>query len=221
MNCFTASSCKGPLVRVGFVAAALLGLTSCASVKRAAVGQMADALAGGGTSYARDDDPELIREATPFSLKLMESVLEQTPKHAGLLQACASGFTQYAYAFVLQEADEAEARDLAACEVGRARAKKLFLRAKGYGLRGLDAAHPGFSAEFARDPKSAAARARKDDVALLYWTAAAWGGAVSLGKNDPALIAEIPQMESLIDRALQLDEAWGAGRSTRFSSLTR
>jgi len=46
---------------------------------------------------------------------------------------------------------------------------------------------------------------------LLYWTAAAWGGAVSLGKNDPELIAEIPQLESLIDRALALDESWGGG----------
>jgi len=211
MNSLHASLRKGFLARAGLLAAALLGLPGCASVKRAAVGQMADALAGGGSSYASDDDPELIREATPFSLKLMESVLAQTPEHRGLLQACASGFTQYAYGFVLQEADESEVADFARAEVGRARAKKLFLRAKAYGMRGLEAAHPGFAAELMRDPKAAAGRAEKDDVALLYWTAAAWGGAVSLGKNDPELIAEIPQLESLIDRALALDESWGGG----------
>ena len=211
MNSLHASLRNGSLARAGLLAAALVGLAGCASVKRAAVGQMADALAGGGSSYASDDDPELIREATPFSLKLLESVLAQTPEHRGLLQACASGFTQYAYGFVLQEADESEVADFARAEVGRARAKKLFLRAKAYGMRGLEATHPGFAAELMRDPKAAAGRAEKDDVALLYWTAAAWGGAVSLGKNDPELIAEIPQLESLIDRALALDESWGGG----------
>jgi predicted anti-sigma-YlaC factor YlaD len=211
MNSLHASLRNGSLARAGLLAAALVGLAGCASVKRAAVGQMADALAGGGSSYASDDDPELIREATPFSLKLMESVLAQTPEHRGLLLACASGFTQYAYGFVLQEADESEAADFARAEAGRVRAKKLFLRAKAYGLRGLEAAHPGLAAELMRDPKAAAARAEKDDVGLLYWTAAAWGGAVSLGKNDPELIAEIPQLESLIDRALALDESWGGG----------
>jgi len=108
MNSLQASLRNGSLARAGLLAAALVGRAGCASVKRAAVGQMADALAGGGSSYASDDDPELIREATPFSLKLMESVLAQTPEHRGLLQACASGFTQYAYGFVLQEADESE-----------------------------------------------------------------------------------------------------------------
>lgn len=180
-------------------------------MKRAAVGQLADVLSSGSGSYAKDDDPELIRQAVPFSLKLMESTLEQTPNHQGLLLATASGFTQYAWAFVLQEADEKEASDLAAAEAGRARAKKLFLRARDYGLRGLEASHPGCTAALARDPATALKPMTAADVPLLYWTAAAWGGAVSVGKDDPALIAEIPQLESLIDRALALDEAWGGG----------
>jgi predicted anti-sigma-YlaC factor YlaD len=199
----------------GISSAALLlaaGLLSgCSSVKHAAVGQVADVLAEGGASYASDEDPELVKQATPFSLKLMESMIEQSPRHEGLLRACSSGFTQYAYAFVLQEADELEARDFAAAEEMRNRAKKLFLRARGYGLRGLELAHPGFSSDLARDPKAAADKAGRAELPLLYWTAASWGGAISLGKDDPSLIAEIPQLESLIDRALELDEAWGGG----------
>jgi len=44
--------------------------------------------------FASDDDPELVREAVPFSLKLIESLLEQSPQHRGLLYAASSGFTQ-------------------------------------------------------------------------------------------------------------------------------
>src|SRR5262245_34325609 len=81
-------------------------LTNGCSIRRIAVNKLGDALAGGGTTFATDDDPELVKAAVPFSLKLMESLLEENPSHRGLLQASASGFTQYSYAFVQQDADE-------------------------------------------------------------------------------------------------------------------
>src|SRR5690242_19712396 len=127
----------------------LAGLTLCfagngCSIRRYALNKAADALAQSGTTFASDDDPELIKAAAPFSLKLMESLLAENPRHPGLLDAAASGFTQYAYAFVQQDADEAEPGDLAAAEALRARARRLYLRAQRYGLRGLEVKHPGF-----------------------------------------------------------------------------
>ncbi len=84
------------------------------SIRRYALNKAADALAQSGTTFASDDDPELVQAAVPFSLKLMESILAENPNHVGLLTSAASGFTQYAYAFVQQEADEMEQHDLAA-----------------------------------------------------------------------------------------------------------
>ena len=162
-------------------AACLFLLAGCSTVKRAAVGSLADALSSGGNSYATDEDPELIRQAIPFSLKLMESTLEQTPEHRGLLLACCSGFTQYGYAFVVQEADETEARDFGSAEQQRVRARKLFLRARRYGLRGLELSAPGIGAQLARDPVAAVGRLKREDVPLLYWTAAAWGALAPTG----------------------------------------
>ena len=40
-------------------------------------------------------------------------------------------------------ADESEETSLAATEAGRARARRLYFRARNYGLRGLEATHPG------------------------------------------------------------------------------
>jgi len=181
------------------------------SVKRMAVNKVGDALAGGGTTFSSDDDPELIKSAVPFSLKLMESLLAESPKHKGLLFATSSGFTQYGYAFVQQDADEIEAKDYAAAEAMRARAKRLYLRARGYGLRGLEAAHPGFTNALSANPRKAVAQMKKSDVPQLYWTAAAWGAAIGVSKDDPERIAEIPQMEAIIDRAAELDESWSDG----------
>jgi len=113
------------------------------SIKKLAINKLGDTLAQGGSTYASDDDPQLVREALPFALKLIESLLEESPRHRGLLLAAAGGFTQYTYAFVQQDADEAEDHDLQAAAALHDRARRLYLRARDYGLRGLDAAHEG------------------------------------------------------------------------------
>ena len=88
-----------------------------------AVNQLANAVSRSGDAFASDDDPDLVKAASPFSLKLMESLLAEKPRHRGLLLAATSGFTQYAFAFVQEDADETEARDLTAAEALRARAQ--------------------------------------------------------------------------------------------------
>ncbi len=187
------------------------GLTTGCSIKKMAINNIGDALAGGGATFATDDDPELVRAAVPFSLKLMESLLAESPKHTGLLFATASGFTQYAYAFVQQDADELEEKDLAAATAMRERARRLYLRARNYGLRGLEVKHPGFEKSLRAKPRSAVLAIKAVEVPQLYWTATAWAAAISLAKDDPNMVAEIPILEALVDRALELDESYDRG----------
>jgi predicted anti-sigma-YlaC factor YlaD len=195
---------------LGSLLLALLAGSGC-SVRHYAATKAADALARSGTSFSSDDDPELIKAAAPFSLKLIESFLAEEPGHSGLLTAAASGFTQFAYAFVQQDADETEPRDLEAAEALRARARHLYLRAQRYGLRGLEVKHPGFAKRLPANPKATVLEARKADVPLLYWTAAAWASGITLSKDNPEVVGQIPAMEALIERALALDESYGNG----------
>jgi predicted anti-sigma-YlaC factor YlaD len=190
-------------------AVSLLG--SGCSVRRMAVNKVGDALASGGTTFASDDDPELVKAATPFSLKLMESLLQENPSHKGLLFATASGFTQYTYAFVQQDADEAEDKDIKAASELKVRARRLYLRARNYGLRGLEVQHPGFQKALENNPKTAVAVTNKKDVPLLYWTAVSWAAAISVSKDNPELIGDLPKVEALIYRALELDETYDYG----------
>ena len=190
---------------------ALVVCSSGCSVKRYAVNKVGDALAGSGTSFASDDDPELIKAAAPFSLKLMESLLQESPHHQGLLFATASGFTEYAYAFVQQDADEMEDKDLNAAAELQGRARRLYLRARNYGLRGLELRHRDFEKNLRANPKTAVASMTRKDVPLLYWTATSWAAAVSVSKDNPQLISELPCVEAMMDRALALDETFDNG----------
>lgn len=176
-----------------------------------AINSIADALVGGSSTYARDDDPMLVRDATPFALKTIEGLLEASPRHTGLLQAAASGFAQYAYAFVESEADFIEETDLARATEQRARAVRLYLRARDYGMRGLEVVHPGFGSGLRSNAAEALRSLKREDVALLHWTAAPWAAAISLSKENADLTADLPLTERMMARALELDESYDNG----------
>ncbi len=189
----------------------MMVLVAGCSIKKMAVNKIGDALAGSGSTFASDDDPELVKAAVPFSLKLIESLLAESPRHPGLLLAACRGFTQYAYAFVKEDADEMEDQDLTAAEAMRVRTRKLCLRARGYGLRGLELRHPGLEKALRTDPKAAVVQLKKEDVPFLFWTAASWGGAIAVAKDDPVLVSDQNIFAALIDRALVLDESYDQG----------
>src|ERR1035441_3342979 len=87
----------------------------------------------------------------------------------------------------------------------------LFRKPRDYGLRGLEVRHGGFSKMIMADPKAAAAKAGKDDIELLYWTGLSWMAAISIGKDDPELVSDVPQAESLIYRAYDLNPDFDEG----------
>ena len=196
----------------GILTAGLVfGVLPGCSVRKLAVNSLGNALAQGGSTYASDEDPELVRQAVPFSLKTVEALLGEAPKHKGLLYAAASGFTQYAFAFVQQDADFAEAKDLFAATALRDRAVKLYLRGRDYGLRGLEVDFPGFRERLRADPPHALGPMKKGHVPFLYWTAASWAAAMALSKSDSSLSADQHLAEAMMTRALELDEPYALG----------
>jgi predicted anti-sigma-YlaC factor YlaD len=197
------------LVVVASVAASLSG---CGLMQRKAVGMVASTLASSGDVFTRDDDPELVGQAIPFGLKLYESLLDSAPKNKDLLIATCSNFTQYGVAYLESEAlvlGETNHHDEVAHLNGRA--LKLYLRAKGYCMRAMEVRFPGITATLLKDPAEALKAAKKEDVPLLYWTAASWGSAIAQGIDKPDLVIDLPTVRAIAERALALDETWNKG----------
>lgn len=189
-----------------------VGSAGC-SMKRMAMGKVADALANSstGTTFSGEDDPELVEAAIPFSLKLMESLMPDLPRHRGLLLSASSGFTQYSYAFVHLKADSAESENVQVADLMRDRARRLYLRARDYGLQGIELRHKGFRQALRAHPKDAVRLTDVKDVPYLYWASASWALAISISKNHAELIADQPAAEALIDRAFELDPKYEKG----------
>jgi len=186
------------------LAAAIL-LSGCSLATK----MVANSLSAPGTSINSDNDPELVREAVPFALKTYESLLESLPNHGPLLLASCRGFTSYAYGFLATDADIIRYKDRAAAKALDERVLNMYLRAHGYCERALEERFKGVTEKLLKDPSNALSKAKKDDVELLYWSAASWGLAMSL--NPDTLAIDFPAVRALTERALALDESWYYG----------
>lgn len=189
----------------------LAALCTAGCVKSMAIGAIGDSLAKGGGTYAQDDDPELIRDASAFGLKLVESLLDAEPEHRGLLLAAARSYTQYGYAFLQAEADYIEDDDFRGARHLRKRAKRFYVRARRYGLRGLEVEHEGFLQRLRDDRAALLDDLETEDVALLYWTGVAWAAAVALDKDDTELAADLDLVEAMMERGRDLDAKHAEG----------
>jgi len=188
-----------------------LVLVSACSPKQMALNRMASALADSSSVYERDNDPEFVRLAAPSTLKTVEMLLSQAPDNQQLLLTACSGFTQYSYGFLHVEAELKPADDPAAKDL-RTRAGKMYQRARGYCLHGLELRHRGLTlAALGRDPSAALSVTTREDVPWLYWTGASWGADLSLAPNQLMRVAELASVRALLSRARSLDDTWQSG----------
>ena len=161
-------------------------LAGCA-VKPYLMDRAADTLAVQGQSD--EDDILLAREASAFYLKLSESVLKESPGNLKLAESVAAGFTQYAFAFVAFDAEKLESQDAKAAQRMRERAARLYLRANQHA---------------APAPCTTGA----------WHAAASWGGFISLSKDDPDKVADLPLAVNLAALAWKKNPDFNRGGLT-------
>ena len=161
--------------------------------------------------YLSEEDPELIRAALPFLLKTIESIIEADPEHRDALAFANTGFVLYASAFLQHDAALAEWEDYELARDLNNRALRMYLRARDFGSRVVELKHPGMNARLVTEPSTAVTAFEIDDVEALYYLGGAWILGISLGLDQPALVADLPTARALMDRAIELDEDYNRG----------
>ena len=161
--------------------------------------------------YRSEEDPELVRDALPFLLKMIESILDTSPRQDQALVFACTGFTLYANAFIQVDADLAELAGDYESELSlRDRTWRLYVRARDYCLQSLELKYDGIAGRLRQDPEAAVAVTDADDVEVLFLLSAAWGLAISNALT-PELVADLPAVRALLERALELDEGYQRG----------
>ena len=201
----------GLLAQVLLISATMLA-AGC-SLRSMVINSFADILAEGADVYASDEDPELVRDALPFNLKTLETLLQSAPTHPGLLLSACSTFTQYAGGFVQPGAEVAQWTDFdyATAEVVTNRSRKMYVRARDYCLRRVEIDYPGMTKRLQLDPDKAVLVFGREDVETMYWLGGSWGLAISLGLDQPSLAVDLPVVRALMGRAIELHEGYNRG----------
>lgn len=176
----------------------LILLTGCLPNKKLTVAATATLLEGVAKSAFQQSDLKLVREGIPAYLMLMDGMIETVPDNAQLLLKASQTYSSFASAF-MEESDPDYA-------------KLLYGRAKHYSLRALEVR--GFKAP-AESPfddfKESVKRCGGKDVPYLFWAAASWGNWIKLNLDSMEAMAELPRVELMMKKVLDLDEGFYYG----------
>lgn len=158
-----------------------------------------------------DDDIELLRHASAYHLKLSESLLVEIPDHTQLAESVVRGYTQYAFVYFMDEADQIESDSVQKASQLRSRAATMLLRAKKIGIKSLKLKYPQLDIYLQGNLRPQTLNPSVNDAGLAYWSMAAWAGAISLSKDSPDVVADLPSVVRLAELAWQVNPQFENG----------
>ncbi|MBW1697673.1 MAG: TRAP transporter TatT component family protein [Deltaproteobacteria bacterium] len=150
------------------------------------------------SAVLNNDDLEMVKAGGPAHMLMIDGMIVGDPNNRSLLRTGAWLYTAYAIGFVEDQQ----------------RAGRLTDKALGYGLRALcvqNADTCGFRKIKFKQFKKILSRLKKKDVPELYALGSSWAGWIEAHRENWDAIAEIPRVEAIMRRAIELDETYQEG----------
>jgi hypothetical protein len=166
-------------------------------------------------AYDRETNLEFAEQSITGNLKLIEGLLEVTPDNPDLLALAASNFARYAFGFIEEKIDIADSQyDLEEKDRLVAQAVDFYGRARSYGVRLIGQSRGRFAEILEQSLEELSLELeqfKKKDVPGLFWTAYAWGSIINLKQDEPRHLANLPKVDLMMRRVLELDEHYYFG----------
>ncbi|HUL30874.1 MAG TPA: TRAP transporter TatT component family protein [Thermodesulfobacteriota bacterium] len=181
-------------------------LSACLPNKKLTVGAAATLLEGVAKASAQQSDPRILREGMPAYLMLIDGMIQTWPENQRLLMAGAQSYSSFASLF-LEDQDKEYA-------------SLIYERARRYALRSLELA--GMRDPLQRpfdDFDRALKRLGKKKVPTLFWTATCWANWIRFNLDSMEALSELPRVEAMMKRVLELDEGFYYGGAHLFMGI--
>lgn len=150
-------------------------------------------------SLQKQTDLELLQDGAPSLLLLLDGLIASDPNNVRLLMTATKAYG--AYATTLHENGKAE------------RAVNMSIKARDYGI-GLINQLPGLeriNGQTLEEIEQALARISPVQVGYLFWGAYGWATWIQFQEGAPAAMADLPMIELIMLRVVELDESYYYG----------
>ena len=140
-----------------------------------------------------------------------QTKINNSRDNLSLLKNGVEELTTYAFGFLIEESDRAMLDNYSKAKELESRAHQYFSEAVEYGESALDILYEDYiewvsdiSGDIILTPNS-------EDLELFYWTAAAYGGAISSSGGNPSWIIKLPRVGKLLNSIVAIDSSWNHG----------
>jgi len=136
--------------------------------------------------------------------------IESSDNDLNLLKEGVEQLTTYAFGFLIEESDRAILDNYSKAKELESQAHNYFSDAVAYGDTAISILYDDYI-EWVSDKNENIIEPNDEDLKLFYWTAAAYGGAISSSGGDPAWIIKLPRVGKLLNSIVAIDSSWNNG----------
>jgi hypothetical protein len=160
------------------------------------------------SSFMQQRDVVIAEQGTPSFLLIIDGLITHSPDSPAMLLAGAKAWSSYNTAFVGSKYPE--------------RNKILALKAKNYAIRALSLHSKAFDkvkdAQF-DEFVTCLPSFKEKDVPFLFYTATSWAGWITANSSNWDAVADVPKVQALIERVIELDDGYYYGTPNAFMGV--
>jgi len=191
------------------------------------IGEYRKIMASGLASFEQDDDLDMLQQAFPANIKLLEAMLASDPDDPGLLILLSRMYASYTFLFLEAQLDSAnlEAPDAGGPtsaggdpEIIKAALNRNYLKGAGYALAALSQRRPHSAQRLSKvnQVPDYLASLGREDVPALFWYGFNLGTWIHRNMDSVQAIAKANVAERVMKRVLELEPEYYHGSAHLF-----
>ena len=203
-----------PIIFVGCTLVCILAISAFwgCSTRKMVVAEMTGLMETGAAALEQDDDLDMLEQALPANIKLMEALLASDPDNERLLILLARLYGSYAFLFLDGRIEAAEAagtqpvEETASPAALKERAVRCYAKGLDYALQAIEIGHPLAADRLQRVGTSGpfVQSLQERDLPALFWYGFNLSGLINHSRDSVATFAKGHLVEKSMQRVLEL-----------------
>ena len=140
-----------------------------------------------------------------------QNEIKSSKDNPSFLENGVEELTTYAFGFLMEESDRAMLDNYSKAKELESQAHQYFSEAVEYGESALDILYEDYIEWVSDNSDDIILTPNSEDLELFYWTAAAYGGAISSSGGNPSWIIKLPRVGKLLNSIVAIDSSWNHG----------